>query len=299
MPNQDKYQFSVKYEKQQPSINAETYVQSLISLTTILREINYQVGDNEGVGVNVLAQEPGSFDVALEVIKLAHHNASLIKSGIEVLAGLVNITLGVIELKKHFANSDESKTEIDGDQVNIKDTNGDVIFQTNKNTYNIFMYNQAVNDAVSDQFEAVSKDPEMEALSISTDEKTVTISKEDFPVLSRKRIVEVGETDTVEVAAQVTISKLVLDNPDRKWEFVYNGAKVSGKIVDQDFWAKIMNGEVSFSNGDVLIGDLIIEREYDAALGVYLNNDYSLANIRQHLPRTRGQQTTLEDLTSD
>lgn len=295
---QDNYQFSVKYEKQQPSINAETYVQSLISLTTILREINYQVGDNEGVGVNVLAQEPGSFDVTLEVIKLAHDNASLIKTGIEVLAGLVTITLGVIELKKHFVNADESKTEIEGDQVNIKDTNGDVIFQTNKNTYNIFMYNQAVNDAVSDQFEAVAKDPEMEAVSISTDDQTVTVSREDFGVLSQKRIVEVGETDTVEVAAQVTISKLVLDNPDRKWEFVYNGAKISGKIVDQDFWTKIINGEVSFSNGDTLVGDLIIEREYDANLGVYLNKDYSLSNIRQHLPRTRRQQTTLEDLAS-
>ena len=294
---ENKYQFSVKYQKEQHSINAETYVQSLISLTTILREINYQIGDNEGVGVNVLAQEPGSFDVTLEVIKLVNQNASLIKVGVEVLAGLVTITLGVIELKKYFAKADNSKTVIEGDQVNIKDTNGNIIFQTNKSTYNIFMYNQAVNDAVSDQFESVSKDPEMEAVSISTDHKTVTVKREDFALLSQKRVVEVGETDTVEVAAQVTISKLVLDNPDRKWEFVYNGSKVSGKIVDKNFWQKIINGDVSFSNGDVLVGDLIIEREYDASLGVYLNKDYSLSNIRQHLPRTRRQQTTLDDLT--
>ncbi len=294
---ENKYQFSVKYQKEQHSINAETYVQSLISLTTILREINYQIGDNEGVGVNVLAQEPGSFDVTLEIIKLVNQNTSLIKVGVEVLAGLVTITLGVIELKKYFAKADNTKTVIEGDQVNIKDSNGDIIFQTNKSTYNIFMYNQAVNDAVSDQFESVSKDLEMEAISISTDHKTITVEREDFALLSQKRVVEVGETDTVEVAAQVTISKLVLDNPDRKWEFVYNGSKVSGKIVDKNFWEKIINGDVSFSNGDVLVGDLIIEREYDTSLGVYLNKDYSLSNIRQHLPRTRRQQTTLEDLT--
>lgn len=53
---ENKYSFRIKFEKDQHSINAETYVQSLISLSTIIREVNYQSGNAPAVAVNVLAQ---------------------------------------------------------------------------------------------------------------------------------------------------------------------------------------------------------------------------------------------------
>ncbi len=293
--SENKYSFRIKFEKSQHSINAETYVQSLISLSTILREVNYQVGNNEGVGVNVLAQDAGSFDVALEIIELIKNNRSLIVDGATVLSAIVAVSLGIVELKKVFSGADDSKTEIQGDQVNIKDNEGNVIFQTNNVTYNIFKTNQAVNDAISEQFNAIKKDDEVEALTITSGNKEVSISKDEFESLAQKRVVDVGDNDTVEVPAQLTISKIVLDNAERKWEFVYQGSKISAKVSDESFWEKILAGEVSFANGDILVGDLVIKRELDASLGVYLNKEYSVANIRQHLPRVNRKQTSLED----
>lgn len=293
---QNKYSFRIKFEKTEPSINAETYVQSLISLSTIIREVNYQVGSGPGVTVNVLAQEPGSFDVALEIAEVIQSNQALIRDGIAVLSGIVGTVVGVIQLKKHMKGADESKTEINGDQVSIKDNNGTLIFQTNNTTYNLYKNNQAVNDAVSDQFQAVNKDPEMEAVTITSGEEVVTLTKEDFSTLSEKRIIEVDDTEEVIVPAQLTISKLVLDNRYRKLEFVYQGTKVGAKIIDDAFWQKILAGEVSFANGDVLVGDLKIIREYDTTLGAYLNKDYSVINIRQHLPRVNKTQTSLDGL---
>lgn len=293
---QNKYSFRIKFEKTELSINAETYVQSLISLSTIIREVNYQVGSGPGVTVNVLAQEPGSFDVALEIAEVIQSNQALIRDGIAVLSGIVGTVVGVIQLKKHMKGADESKTEINGDQVSIKDNNGTLIFQTNNTTYNLYKNNQAVNDAVSDQFQAVNKDPEMEAVTITSGEEVVTLTKEDFSTLSEKRIIEVDDTEEVIVPAQLTISKLVLDNRYRKLEFVYQGTKVGAKIIDDAFWQKILAGEVSFANGDVLVGDLKIIREYDTTLGAYLNKDYSVINIRQHLPRVNKTQTSLDGL---
>jgi hypothetical protein len=295
--DENKYNFSIKFEKQQPSINAETYVQSLISLSTIIREVNYQTGNGPAVAVNVLAQEPGSFKVVLELAEVIKNNQALIVGGAVFLSGIVTIVVGVIQLKKWSSKSDDSKTEINGDQVNIKDTNGDVIFQTNNITYNIYKNNQAVNDAVSAQFQAVTNDEEMEAITIQSDDDTVTLKRDDFPTLSQKRLIEVEDTEEATVAAQLTISKLVLDNKDRKWEFVYQGSKVGAKIDDEDFWQKILAGEVSFANGDVLVADLKIIREYDATIGTYLNKDYCVMNVRQHLPRTRHRQTSMDDLT--
>lgn len=293
---QNKYSFRIKFEKTEPSINAETYVQSLISLSTIIREVNYQVGNGPGVTVNVLAQEPGSFDVALEIAEVVQNNQTLIRDSVAVLSGIVGTVVGVIQLKKYMKGADESKTETNGDQVSIKDNNGTLIFQTNNTTYNLYKNNQAVNDAVSDQFQSVNKDEEMEAVTITSGDEVVTLTKEDFKTLSEKRIIEVEDTEVVTVPAQLTISKLVLDNRERKWEFVYQGSKVGAKIIDDAFWQKILAGEISFANGDILVGDLKIFREYDATLGAYLNKDYSVINIRQHLPRTNRTQSSIDGL---
>lgn len=295
---QNKYNFRIKFEKSEPSINAETYVQSLISLSTIIREVNYQVGSGPGITVNVLAQEPGSFDVALEIAEVIQNNQALIRDGVTVLGSIVGTVVGIIQLKKYMKGADESKTEINGDQVSIKDNNGTLIFQTNNTTYNLYKNNQAVNDAVSDQFQSVNKDEEMEAVTITSGDQVVTLTKEDFGILSEKRIIEVEDTEEVTVPAQLTISKLVLDNRDRKWEFVYQGAKVNAKIIDDAFWEKILAGEIRFANGDILVGDLKIIREYDTTLGAYLNKDYSVINIRQHLPRVNKTQTSLESFDS-
>jgi len=293
---QNKYNFRIKFEKERPSINADTYVQSLVSLSTIIREVNYQIGTGPAVAVNVLAQEPGSFDVALELIEVIKDNHELIIGGVSGLATIVGTVVGIIQLKKSSKTADYSKTEINGDQVNIKDTNGDVIFQTNNITYNLYRNNQAVNDAVSNQFQAVNKDEEMEAVTITAGNNNVTFAKDDFDILSEKIIIEVEDKEEVVVPAQLTISKVVLDNADRKWEFVYQGTKVAARIADEAFWGKILAGEISFANGDVLVGDLIIIREYDTTLGAYLNKDYKVSNVRQHLPRTNRTQTSFDDI---
>src|SRR5690606_25673530 len=109
------------------------------------------------------------------------------------------------------------------------------------------------------------------------------------------RTIEIEDKEESTVPAQLKISKLVLDDRNRKWEFVWQGSKISGKINDQPFWDRILAGEVSFANGDMLVADLTIIREYDASLDTYLNKDYLVSNIRQHLPRTNHIQTTLED----
>lgn len=296
---QNKYSFRIKFEKSEPSINAETYVQSLISLSTIIREVNYQVGNGPGVTINVLAQDVGSFDVLLQIAEAVKENQTLIKDSVEILGSIVATTVGVVQLKKWMKKADESKTEISGDQVNIKDTHGDVIFQTNNITYNLFKNNQAVNDAVSDQFQAVNKDGEVDAVTIAASEGEVTFAKEDFETLAEKRIIEIEDTEVVTVPAQLTISKLVLDNADRKWEFVYQGSKIGAKVSDEAFWQKILAGDISFANGDVLVADLKIIRELDKNLGAFLNREYCVLNVRQHLPRANKVQTTIDDIGRD
>lgn len=292
---ENKHNFKIKFDKQENSISADTYVQSLVSLSTIIREVNYQIGTGPGVKVNVVAEQPGSFDVVLQIAEAIQDNYEIVMASAGTLAGIVGTAVGILQLKKMSKESDLTKTEIHGDQVNIKDVSGNVIFQTNNITYNLYTTNQAVNDAVSGQFQSINKDDEIEAVTITNNDDVTRFEKSDFSTLAEKRIIEIEDKDEVTVSAQLKISKVVLDNSNRKWEFVYNGSKISGRIDDQDFWDKILAGDVSFANGDALVADLKIIREYDPVLDTYMNVDYIVSNIRQHLPRTNHTQTTLED----
>lgn len=291
--NEQNYNFTIKFEKEQHSISADTYVQSLISLSTIIREVNYQQ-QGAPVAVNVVAEEGGSFEVVLQLVEVVKDNWPLIAGGTVFLAGVVSTAVDLLDLKKHLAKADESQTEISGDQVNIKDNEGNVVFQTNNVTYNLYMNNQAINDAVSDQFKAVSDDSEMTGVTIKAGDNEVKFGREDFEDMSKKRIVTVDDKEELVVPAQLTISKLVLDNQDRKWEFVYQGRKIGAKVTDEDFWEKIFAGQIRFANGDVLVADLKIVRDYDKTLGAYLDSDYSVQNIRQHLPRSNSEQLSLD-----
>lgn len=291
------YNFHIKFEKQQHSINADTYVQSLVSLSTIVREINYQSGTGPGVTVNVLAEEPGSFDVALQIAEVYNNNRELINATV-ALSTIVSTVVGLLQLRLMLNGADTSKSEIQGDQVNIKDVDGNVIFQTNNTTYNIYMSNQAVNDALSDQFQAVNKDREVEAVEIASSNERARFTRDDFSVLAEKRIIETADNEEVTMPAQLKISKLVLDNRDRKWEFVYQGVKISARVDDESFWDRILAGEIRFANGDVLVGDLRIIREYDQAVDTYLNKEYIVSNIRQHLPRVHHEQSAFDDINT-
>jgi len=296
--NENKYNFRIKYEKDQHSINADTYVQSLMSLSTIIKEVNYQVGNGPAVAVNVLAEDQGSFDVALQVIEVVKENHQLITNGVTILGTIVATAVGLIQLKKFRMTNPDATATVKPNEVAFVNNNGDVLFQTNNITYKLYENNQAVNDAVSAQFQAVKKDDEVTAISITAaNQEGVTFGREDFEKLASKRVIEVEEKDEVIVPAQLTISKIVLDNSDRKWEFVYQGTKIGAKLIDDDFWQKILNGQVSFANGDVLVADLKIIREYDQILGAYLNKDYAVLNVRQHLPRNQPSQMSLDDMS--
>lgn len=289
--------FRLKFNSTKHSVNSETYVQSLVSLTTIIREVNYQLGTGKKIGINIVAEEKGSFEVLLQLIDQSHLEQLFSRENAETLAHLATVTVGIIALKKYLNKSDLGKTEINGDKVEIKDTKGNVIYKTTKDVYNISTSNQAVNDAISEQFKALHQDRELEGLEIKADNKKVTIKHEDFASLSEKYLVPTADSEISTLAAKLVIVKVVFDDNDRKWDFLFNGVKISAWVKDKNFWKEINRGK-SFSQGDELVADLQIKKDYDQSVDAYVNKDYSIVNVRQHYPRQYRKQTSIEDINS-
>ena len=123
---ENKHNFKIKFDKQENSISADTYVQSLVSLSTIIREVNYQIGTGPGVKVNVVAEQPGSFDVVLQIAEAIQDNYEIVMASAGTLAGIVGTAVGILQLKKMSKESDLTKTEIHGKKIiEMKDTNID------------------------------------------------------------------------------------------------------------------------------------------------------------------------------
>jgi len=290
----ESYRFKIKFEKEKHSISAETYAKSLVALNTLIKEVNYQSGNNVGeISVEVSAEEEGSFSVTLLIAKLlsSPENIELAIAATGALASVVSAVTGVIGLKKNLGESTKNTVKIEGDNAKVVNGDGNTIFITTKNVYKIYQNNQTVNDAVSEQFQAINDDNEIDAFTIQeTDKEPVTFAREDFDELSKKRVIEHKDEATSNVVETLTVSKLALDSPRSKWCFIYRGIPIKAKIEDDIFWDKILNGQEMFANGDRLVCDLEIKRTYDRILGTYVDKEYIVRNVRDHKRRSQLEQ---------
>ncbi len=282
----DTYKFNIKFDKADHAIDAETYAKSLLAMTSVMTEVNYQSKSNHNINIDVTAQSPGSFDVEL-VIRAVKDLFS--DESVQYLSGLVTIVGGLFGLRKIWHKADQEKTETNGDQVSIKNTNGDVMYKTTTNIYNIYMSNQAIQDSLTDNFRALEKDETVQGFEINHEGETTRVDRDEFHEMAKPVQVQLPDQDIVEVPASLVIVKLVFEGSNRKWDFLYNGTKISATIQDKDFWSQIDNGK-SFAKGDTMVATLRIIRRYDPTVGAFINDDYQVINIRGHNPRGERQQ---------
>lgn len=275
-------QFYVKFGKYSHSIDVVYYSQYLSSLDTVLKEINYSVNGINDVAIEVLAENPGSIKILLRIVE---KGVGLAKSSAGIVGKVVGIFSDVNEIKKKIDQIDTSKTDIDEStgKIYLRDSNNNIIHQTNTVNYNIFQ-NPVVSDGLSQQYIAIGKDPEIESYSIIDEQgrSLYNAEKEDFSALARK-IDHKMDTNTLEseVPAELVVSKIVLDNKNRKWGFIYGTRPISAIIQDEDFWKKVFAHEISFANGDTLIANLKIVREFNQALQVYVETgEYIVTQVR-------------------
>ncbi|MGB9825831.1 MAG: hypothetical protein ACPLRU_04075, partial [Desulfofundulus sp.] len=78
-----------------------------------------------------------------------------------------------------------------------------------------------------------------------------------------------------------------------KWDFVYEGNKISAYIADEGFWNKVNARHLSFSSGDILIVDLEIIKIFDSEINTYVNKNYRVVKFIGHVPGQAPEQLGL------
>ncbi|WP_345162451.1 hypothetical protein [Pontibacter saemangeumensis] len=284
-------EFKVKFDGELHEIDANTFVNYLIHLNSIIQEVNRELKPETKIDVKIKALERGSFLVHIELIRnLISSVPGLFNSAnLTDAASIVAIVSGLYNLKQFLAGKKPAQETASNNGVTIQNQNGGTLTVTN-HVYNIYTTNFTVNEAISKSFQTLENDESIAGFSITDVEEKpiITIPREDFSALSEPNQIIEKDTDTIDVPdAKLSIIKLSFD-PKLKSDFYYEGRKITAKVIDQTFYRSIDQGR-SFSKGDSLVVVLKIKRVFDQSVNHYIHKGYEVVEVIQHIPREQQQ----------
>jgi hypothetical protein len=83
------------------------------------------------------------------------------------------------------------------------------------------------------------------------------------------------------------ILRAILERSKRRWEFVWNGMRISAPVSDQAFFDDFFAHRITIAPGDALRVRLRIKQRRAPDIGVYINEEYEVVEVLQHLPKDR------------
>lgn len=289
--------FKVSFEGDQNQVDANTFVNYLIHLNTIIQEVNREVAPDRKIRVKIKALEKGSFVVDIELQSFIDQVRLLFDpQTVAYLSGLVGVITNLYQLKEFLKARKPEKVIKEGDTVIIYGNNGGSI-QVNNTTYNIYTSNNVVDQALSKQFETLRQDENVERVEIrdSNNKALASISRDSFDDLAQPNELFTGGVQHEIRKVMLSIVKLSFD-PKLKSDFVYMGIRITAQIKDKSFYAGVDKGQ-SFAKGDALEVQLQVNKVFDTSVNADIIKSYEVLQVLRHVPRNDPGQLKL-DLTS-
>lgn len=294
--------FVIHFGGQLHQVNANTYANSLINIASILEEINLELKTNHKIEIKIDAVGEGSFRskirLAATSLKNLFDNVLLHPYNAPSCA-IISILIALIALKQSGGST--NNIEIKDSTVIIQKDNSQIIMPKiiYDESLRIYKNNQKVQDNLSNTFDTLQEDPSVSDFGITKglkDKKfAIYAHSETFSNLASK--VELKEQENVQAIIKeqenLQIIKAVFEKSKRKWEFVWNGIKISANIDDDNFFEQMAKGQVSFKQGDSLQVRLKINQTYDPYSKVWLNQSYEIIQVIDHISYDNGVQRKL------
>lgn len=276
-------------------INAQTLVGSLIEITKLVQEVNKEIAPDKKIEVDVTAIGEGSFILTIDLVEAIADATKFVFEHSTQIGGVIGSVVGLMKLAKHLKGEKPEKAkEISGNNIEVKNNDGQILVTDNR-TYNIFLENPNVPKILGRHYAALAEDTDIDNFKIlkktdkKSDEPLFEAKKEEFPLMSVVAMpplaVENSRTANIN-GATVSAVKIVFER-GRKWEFMYNGRKISAYVSDDSFFTDMIDKGEPFSKGDRLIVDMEVSQEYDAKLDGYIDGEYRIVKVREHIPRDK------------
>jgi hypothetical protein len=263
-------------------IDAVTLGNSLLALQALASDINRYVNPGFEVELVVDGTAEGSFRARIKIVYkelnnlfTAHPLAAALIIGI-LTSYIYERTLSVSSEPIIIVHSDEVSITYDGKTIIVPR----VVNEKKKEIENKADVKKSLNRLI----ESVQRDEKIESIAIvSSLDYRGTIVNIPRAIMSEyleyaKNDDEDEEREVTEFAV-VTVIKAVFEKSGRKWEFIWNGVRISAPIMDEDFLNELQSRRVSIKSGDTFDIYLLIKQFKSKRDGVWINKGYQVQKV--------------------
>lgn len=274
-------------------VDALTFGNALVFLAEAIRAINKEVNPGYGLEISIEAVGPVSFRARLKTTKKSLRNLFSGTTARDIVIALFAAFLWekVISPDKPptiIVNSDAVIIEHGSDRIIVSKEAFDQKEKVEKSP--------EVNRHVARSMEVLESDPSVTSLGIARGlrdpEPVIEFPRDAFPIIRRNAVPLPEEGRRYQDHdAVLTVHKAVFERSTRKWEFVWNGFRISAPIVDQTFFDRLESRQVSLQHGDAFRATLRVHQILDPLAETWLNERYEVIAVGESVGRKPEQST--------
>lgn len=282
--------FTIKFDGETNLITANTLINSLLHFTSIVESVNQEIDDTKKVEIKIKAHKQGSFvvDLVLSAQQSITDTNLLSHETVGYVKDLINVVSNVYKVAKFLKGKKPKNVETNGNVTTIENQNG-TINNFDLRGANIYLGNKHIKEAFVQSFETLEQDTNVTGLELLDKDKNpiIEIKRDEFLDLSIREEEPIDiKTERIKPVHNAIISTFSFDwGLKKKWDFYYEGHKISVKIQAENLLESIEKGQLKFSKGDCLLVDLDIKQQFDTNANTYINVSYTLTRFIKHLPR--------------
>lgn len=278
--------FGIKLLGDMEGVDTDTLVNILGNISIAIHQINDDLQSNKSLKIKINHIQPGCYDILLAVKETVLDTLlkQVLTSPTTTASQIVGMLAGLITIR-HFLKG-EKPNNIEEGRKNTFIINGHGNrLEVDTKTYNVFKEDQVVDTAIGKSFDALSSDDAIKGFEIYDQDrkKLCTVERDSFGYMALASPVPDSDIRIKPEESILTIFKVVFEK-GYKWQFYYQGNKISADIKDEIFYEQIDSG-AKFSKGDKLIADIEIHQVFDKSIQAYINKEYSVVKIKQRIPR--------------
>jgi len=269
----------IHYGVENHEINAKTLAHSLISLSNAIKRTDSLINPGFEVEIIVESIDVGSFKISTKKIYSELSNI-FSRKDIKTIA----LSLVAAFIWDCFEPDKEINVTVNTDEYVIEKGDEKIILPKDAGKYyDTIKKDKNIRKEISDTFKILDSDKKIENVGFTENKKEIkepdfVVPREFFSKLSALVELEEEKTEKLE-RCKITILRAILEKSLRRWQFIWNGIKISAPILDVDFYSDFMAHKYTIAPGDALEVELRIIMKKDEETGLYINSEYEVLKV--------------------
>jgi hypothetical protein len=282
--NQDAQEIVLYFGTKDKAINAYTLATTLVSLADAIKSANGIL--NPGYEVEVLVTDlgSGSFKAIIKTIYKGLNNLFSKDNIKAVLLGIVSTFI----YEKFLTTTPNVTVNVSKEYVIIEQGENKIIvpqelYEAKELIERTSNFSQKISQAIS----CIKNDSNIESIGLMENNKEkpeIEVNRESFDNMIIDNKIPEENTRTIVEIADVQITRAILENSKRKWEFVWHGEKIPAPILDDSFYNEFIAHNIRIAPGDTFQVELKLIQEKVPGLDVYINKNYEIQKVLKHTP---------------